>query len=517
MPTLTLIDVLGIQNFVFTTNRLRHAVAGSALVDRLPRWIEEACGSATVIFAAGGNAALRFADGQQARSEMTRLSRLVHDQAPGLEFAAVHRDYQQGGLAPAILAAQVELQQEKLRRRSSVPQLGLGVTAACVETHLPATGFARASPDAEPRPVTTAVTQRESLMAEIQDAWNLHLPDDRDAFSGDNGPRCRLRFPTEVDHLGRTRDDRSLLGVVHIDGNGIGRAIATWLQQQAEAGTSDEELCRRYRELSGALTALGCDAFKAVVRRVCDAIRYDDGGYGIFSARRGPGFPLHRDGNSLHLPIRPLILGGDDLTFVCDGRIAIDLAAVALRTFQQASLDRIGAVRACAGIAVARTHAPILRVYELAEDLCAGAKRFLREERQPGACALDWHFGFSSPSESLDELRERQYRQGNLCLTRRPYYLDGAETQRTWTWLAGVVDGFAAPPWLERRSKAKQLPDLARQGQDAVLRSLSSWRISAPTLTLPGGLPQNGYHGNSTSLVDAVELLDLHLPLDPGV
>jgi hypothetical protein len=516
VPTLTLIDVLGIQNFVFTTNRLRHAVAGSALVDRLPRWIEEACGSATVIFAAGGNAALRFADGQQARSGMTRLSRLVHDQAPGLEFAAVHRDYQQGRLAPAVLAAQVELQQEKLRRQPSVPLLGLGVTAACVETHLPATGFARESPDAEPRPVATAVTQRESFMAEIRDAWNLHLPDDRDAFWRDDGPLCRLRFPTEVDHLGRTRDDRSLLGVVHIDGNGIGRAIATWLQQQAEAGTPDEELCRRYRELSGALTALGCDAFKAVIRRICDAIRHDDGGYGMFSARRGLGFLLHRDGSGLHLPIRPLILGGDDLTFVCDGRIAIDLAAVALRTFQQASLDPIGAIRACAGIAVARTHAPILRVYELAEDLCAGAKRFLREEGQTGACALDWHFGFSSPTESLDELRERQYRQGNLCLTRRPYYLDGGETQRTWTWLAGVVDGFAGPPWLERRSKAKQLPDLARQGQDAVQRSLSSWRISAPSLTLPGGLPQNGYHGNATSLVDAVELLDLHLPLDPG-
>jgi len=519
-----LIDVLGIQNFVFTTNRLRHAVAGSALVDRLPRWIEEACGSATVIFAAGGNAALRFAEGQQARSGMTRLSRLVHDQAPGLEFAAVHRDYQQGRLAPAVLAAQVELQQEKLRRQPSVPLLGLGVTAACVETPLPATDLWSEAPDSEQRPASAVVLSRESRLVAVQDGlidirdlWNGLLPPGHDSFSQGTGQPCRLRFPTEVDHLGRTRDDRSLLGVVHIDGNGIGRAIATWLQQQAETGTPDEELCRRYRELSGALTALGCDAFKAVIRRVCDAIRHDDGGYGMFSARRGLGFPLHRDRSGLHLPIRPLILGGDDLTFVCDGRIAIDLAAVALRTFQQASLDPIGAIRACAGIAIARTHAPILRVYELAENLCAGAKRFLREERQTGACALDWHFGFSSPTESLDKLRERQYRQGNLCLTRRPYYLDGTETQRTWTWLAGVVDGFAAPPWLERRSKAKQLPDLARQGQDAVQRSLSSWRISAPSLTLPGGLPQNGYHGNATSLVDAVELLDLHLPLDPGV
>ncbi len=525
MPTLTLIDVLGIQSFVFTTNRLRHAVAGSALVDRLPRWIEDACGSVTVIFAAGGNAALRFADGQQARSGMTRLSRLVHDQAPGLEFAAVHRDYQQGGLARAILDAQVELQQEKPRRRPSVPLLGLGVTAACVETHLPATDLWSEAPDSEQRPASAAVLCRESRLVAVQEGWvdvrhlwNGLLPPGHESFSQGAGQPCRLRFPTEVDHLGRTRDDRSLLGVVHIDGNGIGPAIATWLREQAKAGTPDEDLCRRYQQLSAGLTALGCDAFKAVVRRVCAAIRFDDGKYELFSsARPGLGFPLHRDGSDLHLPIRPLILGGDDLTFVCDGRIALDLAAVALGTFQVASLDPIGAVRACAGIAIARTHAPILRVYGLAEELCAGAKRFLREEKQAGACALDWHMGFTSPSESLDELRERQYRQGNLCLTRRPYYLDGIEPQRTWTWLASVIDGFAAPPWLDRRSKTKQLPDLARQGQDAVQRSLASWRTSTPSLTLPGGLPQNGYHGNATSLVDAVELLDLHLPLNPGV
>ena len=114
----------------------------------------------------------------------------------------------------------------------------------------------------------------------------------------------------------------------------------------------------------------------------------------------------------MHLPIRPLILGGDDLTFVCDGRIALDLASVALRTYQHASLPPLGPVRACAGIALARTHAPILRVYALAEDLCSTAKRFLREEKQSEACALDWHVGFTSPTESLDELRERQYRQG---------------------------------------------------------------------------------------------------------
>jgi len=507
---LTLIDISGIQNFVFATNRLRHAVAGSALVDRLAHFIQETCGTESVVFAAGGNAALRFHNCQAARARMARLSRRVHDEAPGLELSAVHREYPPGGLARAVLDAQIALQQEKLRRRPSVPLLGLGVTAACAETQQPATTF-----DRENRPIAAAVERRETALNEEWDRWQEVLPQGADSFSLGRGPMCRLRFPMEVGHLGGTRDDRSLLGVVYIDGNGIGRAIAGWLRQQAEAGTPDEDLCQRYQRLSDGLTTLGCDAFKAVVRRVRDAFRYDDGAYNLFSDRRGLGFALHRAGSDLHLPVRPLIMGGDDLTFVCDGRIALDLAVVALRTFHQALLDPIGAVRACAGVAIARTHSPILRVYELAEELCKSAKQEVRKENSQ-ACAFDWHIGFASPTQSLDELRERQYRQENLRLTRRPYFLDGPEPHHTWTWLASVVDDIAATPWLERRSKVKQLPDLARQGPDAVQRALASWRISAPNLTLPGGLPQTGYHGNTTSLVDAIELLDLHLPLEPG-
>ena len=135
---------------------------------------------------------------------------------------------------------------------------------------------------------------------------------------------------------------------------------------------------------------------------------------------------------------------------------------------------------------------------------------------------MDWHVGFASPTESLDDIRDRQYRRMSesqpprYVLTRRPYYLDGIEPYRNWTWLASVVDGFASAPWTDRRSKVKQLPDLVRQGEEAVSRAVQSWRVSAPSLSLPGELPQRGYHGSSTSLVDAVELLDLHLPLDAG-
>src|SRR5262249_14443105 len=144
------------------------------------------------------------------------------------------------------------------------------------------------------------------------------------------------------------------------------------------------------------------------------------------------------------------------------------------------------------------------------EALCTSAKQAVRDR---DACALDWHIGFTSPTETLDELRDRQYRQEGRRLTRRPYLLDGDPPDCTWHWLVGVVAGFHAHPWGERRSKVKALPELAREGAASVQEALRAWQLSAPGLRLPGGLPANGFHGNDTSLLDAVELLDLHLPL----
>src|SRR5438105_1588586 len=137
MPVVTLVDTLSIQGYVFATNRLRHAVSGSALVDRLSAWIEASCPLSAIVPPAGGNALLRFSDLDEAKAAMTRLSWQAHREAPGLELAAVHQPFESGNLAEAILHAQRNLQRAKLQRRPGIPLLGLGVTTACVETHLP--------------------------------------------------------------------------------------------------------------------------------------------------------------------------------------------------------------------------------------------------------------------------------------------------------------------------------------------------------------------------------------------
>src|SRR5262245_23833402 len=268
MPVLTLVDTLAIQSYVFATNRLRDAVGGSALVEQLPDWLAQFCPPDDVLLAAGGNALLRFPDETAAKQAMTRFSRLAHKEAPGLEFVAVHRPYQPGGLAEAArLIRTQDAPKAKRERLPSVPLLGLGVTAPCSETRLPATEF-----DHDGRPIARSVKKRRD--PEPADRWKkVGLTDDQ--FKRDSGPPLRLLFPTEVDHLGRSRDDRSLLGVVHVDGNGIGRKIGAWLAEQARTAAPDDSVLAGYREISRALDQLARQAFAAIVQRTAAAIRFD--------------------------------------------------------------------------------------------------------------------------------------------------------------------------------------------------------------------------------------------------
>jgi hypothetical protein len=319
-----------------------------------------------------------------------------------------------------------------------------------------------------------------------------------------------------MDDLGRTRDDRSLLGVVHLDGNGIGGRIKAWLGNQTG---SDDDVLAGLRSISEGLAKAAHDALAAIVRRTVAAIVNDPAsGYAVRSRRLGRGFTLATEENTVYLPLRPIILGGDDLTFVCDGRLALDLAAAALSAFEKASVPLLGELHACAGVAICRTHAPVLRVYELAEALCESAKKSVRPPGQD-ASALDWHVGFSSPTESLDETRRRQYGRG---VSMRPYRLGAREMVGSWRWLSDVVlgdgpDGFHGGLWSRRRSKVKELLELARSAPAAVARGLDAWRLSAPELRLPAGLPPDGFIDGRTPLIDAVELLDIHLPLEEAI
>jgi hypothetical protein len=515
MPVVTGIDVLGVQRYVFASNRLRDAVAASWLVDRATTvdGILDLPGRGEVLMAAGGNAILTFADWHQAGDFVARYTRWLHDEAPGLEVAVAHHEYDPEGLARALKVLQTKMARMKLEREPSAPQLGLSVTMPCRITGLPATGF---DPQDSEVPLARSILRfrDERVRRGALRRWD-------DFLQGYDG----LVFPLELDDLGRTREDTSLIGWVHIDGNGVGQKINDWLSDCIHNGITDAQLRQQFRAWSTALSEVGQNAFHAVVRRVIQAIDPEKGQ--ITGQVPQLGFDLQRDeGKRLYLPIRPVLLGGDDLTFICDGRLALDLAETALGVFEAQEVPHLGRISACAGIAIVRSHAPFERAYELSAALCASAKR-RRQQKEDKGSWLDWHIGSPRPGEGLADLRARAYcsQAGDqrLELTCRPYQLGvSADATETWRWLSHTVigttgNGLRAPGWRQHRNKVKQLAAVLREGPNGIRLERTAWTAAAP-LQLPGRLDaNNGFpDGRRTPLLDAIELLDLHLPLGGG-
>jgi len=510
MPVITAVDVVGIQRFIFASNRLKDAVSGSWFV----HWsttkegaLKELVEGQRVLMAAGGNAILGFDTLDEARSFACRYTRRLHHEAPGLEVALVHREYQKDELAHALLNIQVDLARRKMEPKVSSPLPGLSVTASCRETGLPAVGFDAREPTL---PLGRGILKRRQVVNDATHRWKAYLED------------SRFHFPMELDQLGRAVGDSSFIGIVHVDGNGVGAKIKGWLETKRNDDVPDDQVLAEYRAWSGAMDRLADRVFRTIVRKVIGAVaRGEDGGYEIKGQSATPGFSLKMKGDGCYLPLRPILIAGDDITFICDGRIALDLAETALSEFKRSDIPHLGKITACAGIAIVPVHHPFYRAYELAERLCANAKTKLLEEGEDSAeCAMDWHIGVVPLGKRVRDFRRKTYGTEKLTLTCRPYLLGDGESPETWMWLSRRVlndpeTGLQGQVWAEHRNKAKKLGELVRDGPVGIKNAMKRWRVAASKLTLPEGIEEDGFFSRvRTPLLDAAELLDLYLALD---
>ncbi|MCL4253369.1 MAG: hypothetical protein KJ043_06285, partial [Anaerolineae bacterium] len=204
-----------------------------------------------------------------------------------------------------------------------------------------------------------------------------------------------------------------------------------------------------------------------------------------------------------YLPLRPLVSGGDDITFVCEGRIGIDLAVTFLDEFQKQSHGKTGHhLTACAGIAIVNTKYPFARAYDLAEELCSNAKKARRNNHIQGS-AFDWHYTTGGLYDSLSEMRKREYqRNDGTPLHSRPIMLVNNAHFQTWEQLQANIQIFHG--WHESRNKAKGLMDAIRKNDVDNFKTKYLFKKDGTTLPTPDG---------DALTYDALELMDLYIDL----
>jgi hypothetical protein len=268
-------------------------------------------------------------------------------------------------------------------------------------------------------------------------------------------------FTLELENLGQS-DDKGYVAVVHIDGNGIGnrfmacanlstlRQLSVQVSIAADEAMGDliDDLCRKLADKSG--------------------LRAD--------------LDLKQDGALTILPIRPLFVGGDDVVFVCEGKLGIYLAEEYLLNFCRRMKAIVGPeedarIAACAGIAIVKTKYPFYRAYLLAESLMRKAKEASQDNFDSWISFLVSSSGFSG---ELDEILESQYQVGDLDLYGGPYCLT-LERNNIQALKRGVRH-FAKWP----RNKMMELRDMFTQ--DQATRAYFLETLKSRALVLPENL-----------------------------
>lgn len=341
---------------------------------------------------------------------------------------------------------------------------------------------------------TPSVSQVNAKLDSFDDACQRLVREVREGAPGDRALHDKVDFIYDFDQIG-SPDESSFLAVVHIDGNGMGdrfKAIAD-AHQSPDKNRAYIEAIRR---LSKRVRTIAKDALCSVVlalQRSIEIVEVDGQTRETISGT----IPLPYLNGQLRLPFRPIVYGGDDVTFVCDGRLGLTLTAYYLQMMEQSlttdeegnpipDLDNLLYVRA--GIAVVNNHYPFSRAYELAEELAKSAKQYIQAvSSEKRVSALDWHFAVNGLTMELDHLRQRDYQTADGTLLLRPLLLNnyGDLTRwRTWPFLMKMMENFHDNiEWAKSRNKVIGYGEALRNGPHATRQFLKAFKGDAHLVT----------------------------------
>jgi len=553
--TLTQIEATGIQDYIFGSNNLRQNIGASELVARATtQWVAQALDGfggkhnatwndgegrldladqsiaasgvqAEVIYAGGGNALILF-EGKAhglAREFTRNLTFKVLEQARGLTLVVEHLEFDWD--AAALSEKHQELRRKvaarKMKRPISLPLPGRAVTAACEFTGLPAVGRDKLDGDLISKQVRCKVEVGHSLAN-----GRLHNILRNVRNKG-------YEFVYDFDLFGE-KGESSYIAVIHADGNGMGKRFNA-LAEEHPLPDDNEAYVRQLRAFSQAMREKSITALRETVDLLMGSRKPGEDGEEKFGGVVP--IPTEKDKKTgkeqEYLPFRPIVFGGDDVTFVAEGRLGLAMAAHYLNTVSQGPLPGPKAgvdgdpLYSRAGVAVVKSHYPFSRAYELADALAASAKSCIEYLVDGKGTVMDWHFSTSGVILSLKQVREREYvaETGNSLLM-RPVRLNlgaepppGSKYWRSWETFAEITQTLKEEePWVDRRNKIKALQRALRGGLHAVEQFRDNYGVKELP-EIPGQsatMKTTGWAGGDCGYFDAIEALDFYVHLVNG-
>ncbi len=422
-------SIQGIQNYIFQTNELKDIIGASELVNEICEYFvrmygKESPSKGKMIVHAAGNIKCIFDDEDACRRAVRDFPKHATEMAPGITISQAVVKFEKDSDYPT----KAEELESRLHAQRNHPVKSLTTGLMAIErsrkTGLPATEKIKVEED-----VFEYIDEGTAAKRNITDNEQKDGNDpskDKDLYfklTGEWIPsKCR---PYDISKM---TDRNDWIAVIHADGNGLGEIVAKITDKYENM--RDFSIKLDEATLAAAQSAYN-NAIKVKAKKTTDTDNKD------------------------RLPIRPIVIGGDDLTVICRGDLAMEFVTEYLKAFEEQTKEKFkdlaqrvenveaqkllsNGLTACAGIAFIKSSYPFYYGYDLAEALCGEAKNDAKSDKvkdanggQAPSCLM-FHKVQSSFVEDYAEIKRKELTTadgGSLCFG--PYYLN--EQANRWT------------------------------------------------------------------------------------
>lgn len=468
MSSFVLMEIGKKQFYIFKSNKLKENIGASMIIkyvtEELPN-NELNKNNGEKIIEGGGKSLYCFKNEDNAKNFIRNVSREIITNYPGLEvyFSTKECSLEKDNVVCEIDKLYKDLMTKKAKRINSINQQALGIEKKCESTGLPA----------------SKVMEERLVSSEISSKIIKYKNEIKNYFKEEGA-----KFYEELDDL--TPDEKSYIAIIHIDGNSMGNKFTKLSNSYKGKIDKDKTQNKNYLEAYKNLSREIDKAYKAAFKKIIENSKDEEG----------------------YSSIRPIIVAGDDITFVSSAKDAIRLTKIFIDEINKKQVfignEKIS-LNAAAGIAFIKSHYPFDRGYDLAEELTANCKSVLKKDDED-ASMIDWHIVQGEENGSINFMRDEHYRNGVLKLNLRPLYLNKnvLNNYKNFKNTLEVIQNKEIA-----RSKLKGLRAEYKKGIQSVRIYMNYYGLNKYLDYVNEIQVKDGIYENRAMFYDAIELMDL--------
>ncbi len=393
--------VQGIQEFIFKTNELKHIVGASELVEQIcTSAFDEFAKNGESIVRAAGNIKFIFNEKTECEKAVRNFPKKVMTMAPGITISQAVVAYD-GDFGKSVDNIEALL---KVQRNKPAHSITTGLI-----------GIKRANNSG--LPVVSIKEEDNKVIYKDEPTVQKECYQDVKGLCKNCFGKEALLTKNVAYNVSDITDKNDWIAIIHADGNGLGKVVQTVGKKKDIYKTFSVELDIATKEAAR-------EAYKAIESKFVD---------------------------KEIIPIRPVVLSGDDMTVIIRGDLALDYANAFMNAFEEKTKEHLKTIlkeqhvfaddkdylTACAGIAFTKSSYPFYYGYQLAEELCGQAKKDTKAiygaetNHLPPSCLMFHKVQDSFIIDYKDIVKRELTAKDGLSFMAGPYYIQSQDSKNT--------------------------------------------------------------------------------------